>query len=64
MQKSDLLKSHDELRAVLRLAETELKKRGIGGKDSPLLQLMLRTLHEARIVAKAETSKTKAASAT
>jgi hypothetical protein len=51
MQKSDLLKSHDVLRAFMRLAETELKKRGIGRKDSPLLQLMSRTLHEARIVA-------------
>jgi len=30
MQKSDLLKSHDELRAVLRLAGVELKKRSIG----------------------------------
>jgi len=49
MQKSDLLKSHDELRAFMRLAETELKKRGIGRKDSPLLQLMSRTLHEAGI---------------
>jgi hypothetical protein len=54
MPKSPLLQSHDELRAILRLAGTELRKRNIGRKDSPLLQLMRRVLREARVVAKAE----------
>jgi hypothetical protein len=54
MAKSPLLQSHDELRAVLRLAGMELRKRSIGRKDSPLLQLMRRVLREARAVAKAE----------
>ena len=44
----------DEFRAILRLAGTELRKRNIGRKDSPLLQLMRRVLREARVVAKAE----------
>jgi hypothetical protein len=59
--KSDLLKSHDELRAVLRLAAIELRKRSIGRRDSTLLQLMRQTLREARAVAKVESSKTAAA---
>ena len=56
MEKSDLLRSHDELRAVLRLAGAELRKRSIGRRDSPLLQLMRRVLREARVVAKAESA--------
>jgi len=66
MEKSALLQSHDELRAVLRLAGAELKKKSIGRRDSPLLQLMRRVLREARAVANAEiaaTSKTKKAGA-
>ena len=51
---SDLLRSHDELRAVLRLTGIELKKRNFGHRDSPLLQLMRRTLREAQAIAKAE----------
>ena len=54
MEKSDLLHSHDELRAVVRLAGAELKIRRIGRKDRPLLQLMRRVLRKARGVAKAE----------
>ncbi len=42
MEASELLRSHDKLRAVVRLAGAELKKRNIGRKDSPLLQLMSR----------------------
>jgi hypothetical protein len=64
MEKSALLQSHDELRAVLRLAGAELKKKSIGRKDSPLLQLMRRVLREARIIANAErAAKTKGAGA-
>jgi hypothetical protein len=59
MEKSELLRSHDELRAILRLAGMELRKRSIGRKDSPLLQLMRRVLREARTIAKAEGSKAK-----
>jgi hypothetical protein len=51
MAKSDLQRSHDDLRAVLRLAGAEIRKHSIGRRDSPLLQLMRRVLREARIVA-------------
>ena len=44
MDKSDLLRSHDDLRAVLRLAGMEIRKLNFGRKDSPLLQLMRRVL--------------------
>jgi hypothetical protein len=44
-EKSDLLRSHDSLRAAVRR------------RDSSLLQLMRRMLREARTVAKAEGSK-------
>jgi len=57
---------NDDLRAVLRLAGIELRKRSIGRPDSPLLQLMRRVLREARAAAKTETvgaSKTKKAGA-
>ena len=57
MPTSELLKSFDELRAVLRLAGIELKRHTIGRRDSELLKLMRRTLREARIVAKAESGK-------
>jgi hypothetical protein len=64
MEKSELLRSHDELRAVLRLAGAEIRKLNFGRKDSPLLKLMRRELRKARAVAKAEsagTEKTKKA---
>jgi hypothetical protein len=35
--KSEFMKSHDELRAMLRLAGIEVRKRSIGRRDSPLL---------------------------
>ena len=54
METSELLRSHDELRAVLRLAGLEIRKLNFGRKDTPLLQLMRRVLREARTVAKAE----------
>ncbi len=58
-EKSALLQSHYELRAVLRLAGAKLKKKSIGRKDSPLLQLLRRVLRESRAVAKAEAVATK-----
>ena len=54
MARSELLQSHDELRAVLRLAGMEIRKLNFGREDTPLLQLMRRVLREARVVAKAE----------
>jgi hypothetical protein len=45
----------DELRAVLRLAGAEIRKRSIGRRDSPLLQLMRRVLREARVTVAEET---------
>lgn len=62
MAKTDLQRSHDDLRAVLRLAGAEIRKRSIGRRDSPLLQLMRRTLREARVIAKAEEARTEALS--
>ena len=50
----DLLRSHDELRAIVRLAGIEIRKLGFGRKDAPLLKLMRRVLREARVVVKAE----------
>ncbi|MDQ2840626.1 MAG: hypothetical protein M3Y72_06225 [Acidobacteriota bacterium] len=60
MAKSELAQSHDELRAIVRMAGVELTKRSIGRRDSPLLQLMRRTLREARAIAKAERERAKA----
>jgi hypothetical protein len=54
MAKSDLLLSHDELRAVLRLAGTEIRKLNFGRRDTPLLKLMRRVLRESREAARAE----------
>jgi hypothetical protein len=59
MEKSDLLRSHDELRAVIRLAGAELRKRNFGRTDSPLLQLMRRVLREGQAAAKAERARLK-----
>jgi len=60
MAKTDLQRSHDDLRAVLRLAGMEIRKHSIRRRDSDLLQLMRRTLREAREIAKAEEAKTAA----
>lgn len=54
MPKSELLQSHDELRAAVRLAGVEIRKLNFGKKDTPLLKLLRRVLREARAVAKAE----------
>jgi hypothetical protein len=54
MGKSELLRSHDELRAALRLAGMEIRKLNFGKKDTPLLKLLRRVLREARAVAAAE----------
>jgi hypothetical protein len=51
MAKSELLRSHDELRAALRLAGTEIRKLNFGKKDTPLLKLLRRVLREGRAVA-------------
>ena len=56
MAKSELLRSHDELRAALRLAGTEIRKLNFGRSDTPVLQLLRRVLQDARAVSKAEKS--------
>ena len=52
--KSDLQRSHDELRAALVIAGKEIRKLNFGKRDTPVLQLLRRVLREARAVAKAE----------
>lgn len=52
MRKSELLRSHDELRAALRLAGAEIRKLNFGKKDTAILQLLRRVLRESRDVAK------------
>ena len=54
-----LLRSHDELRAALRLAEREIRKLNFGKKETPLLQLLARVMREGRAVAAAEREKAK-----
>lgn len=60
MAQSDLLRSHDELRAVVRIAGKEITKLNFGRKNSPVLQLLRRVLREARVVAKSERDGTRA----
>ena len=52
--KSDLQRSHDELRAALVIAGKEIRKLNFGKRDTPVLQLLRRVLREARAVARAE----------
>jgi len=54
--KSDLLRSHDELRAALVVAGKEIRKLNFGRSDTPVLKLLRRVLREARAVAKAESA--------
>ncbi len=54
MAKSDLLRSHDELRAALRLAGAEIRKLNFGRSDSPVLKMLRRVLRDAREVAKSQ----------
>lgn len=48
MPSSDLLRSHDELRAALRLAAQEIQKLNFGKKDSPVLQRLRQVYGDAR----------------
>lgn len=57
LPKSDLLRSHRELRAALRLAEAEIRKLNFGRKETPLLFLLRRIAMEARNVAAIESAK-------
>lgn len=57
----NFLEMKTALRAVLRLAGIEIRKHSIGRRDSDLLQLMRRSLREAREIAKAEEARTAAA---
>jgi len=54
MAKSDLLRSHDELRAALCVAGKEIRKLNFGRSDSPVLKLLRQVLRESRAVAAAE----------
>jgi hypothetical protein len=56
MAKSDLLRSHDKLRAALLVAGKEIRKLNFGRSDTPVLKLLRRVLREARAVAKAESA--------
>src|ERR1035438_9997705 len=60
MVKSDLLRSHDELRAALRVAGKEIRKLNFGRADTPVLKLLRRVLRESRAVAAAEKNGTRA----
>ena len=57
MPKSELMRSHDELRAALIVAGREIRKLNFGKNDSPVLQKLRQVLKEARVVAKAERDK-------
>jgi len=57
MAKSELLRSHDELRGALILAGKEIRKLNFGKKDSPVLRKLREVLKDARAVAKAERGK-------
>jgi len=52
MPKSDLLRSHDELRTALVIAGKEIRKLTFGRADSPVLKKLRQVLREARAVAK------------
>lgn len=52
--KSELLRSHDELRGALILAGREIRKLSFGRKDTPVLRKLREVLKDARMVAKAE----------
>ena len=54
MAQSDLLRSHHELRAALRLAGKEIRKLNFGRSDTPMLRLLRKVLGEARLAAAKE----------
>jgi hypothetical protein len=54
MAKADLLRSHEELRATLRLAGAEIRKLNFGRKDTLILKLLRRLLRESRAIAAME----------
>ena len=49
--KPDLLRSHEELRAALRIAGSEIRRLNFGRADTPVLRLLRRVLRESRAVA-------------
>lgn len=51
---SDLLRSHDELRAALRIAGKRIRLLNFGRREDPTLTLLRRVLKEARAVAKVQ----------
>jgi hypothetical protein len=56
MVKSDLLRSHEDLRGALRVAGKEIYKLNFGRRDTPVLKLLRRVLREARAVARTNCS--------
>lgn len=54
---SELLQSHEVLRAALLLAGREIKKLNFGRRNTPLLDLMRRVYKEAGTVAETERTK-------
>src|SRR5689334_12549035 len=57
MPKSDLQRSHDELRAALRVAGADIRNLNFGRSDTPVLQLLRRVLRDARAIAQLERQK-------
>ena len=54
MPKSELLRSHNELRGALIVAGKKIRKLSFGPADTPVLKLLRRVVYDARAVAKAE----------
>jgi hypothetical protein len=58
--KSDLIRSHDELRAALCVAGKEIRRLNFGRPDTPVLRLLRRVLRESRAVARPSSAGSKA----
>ncbi len=56
MAQNELLRSHDQLRAALRVAAREISRLSFGKRDSRVQALIRTVLKEARGIAKVESS--------
>jgi hypothetical protein len=54
MATSALLQSHDELRGILKLVRSELRKHSISRRNSPLMQKVDEVLNAAKTLAEKE----------
>ena len=64
VEKSALLRSHEELRGALRIAAKEIRKLNFGRRDTPVLELLRRVWRDARGVGVAETRRSTSPSTT